>query len=200
MPKVSIAGGGNARVAAGPFYYFRRISIRKASKHRSFGLFIPSRHVWLTGVLLMTKPVPARGRPAERASERSRNRVALLAALGWPGRRIANAVGLDPKTLHAHYAAELDRDAAYNRISGMLMTRLLDLFFDDEQHSCGSRIARPPRTCRATSRADRADDEAGRQKRSSARGGARARRHNRDWGGLMIRREARQRADGEPPN
>jgi hypothetical protein len=147
----------------------------------------------------MTKPVPARGRPAHKASERSRNRVALLAALGWPGRRIANAVGLDPKTLHAHYAAELDRDAAYNRISGMLMTRLLDLFLTTNSIPA-ARELRVHLERAGQLRGQTAPTTKPVGKKEAQRAAALEHDDTTELGRLMIRREARQRADGEPPN
>lgn len=49
----------------------------------------------------------ARGRPAFEATERDRNKVKLLLAIGWTIERIANGIGVAPATLKRYFRAEL---------------------------------------------------------------------------------------------
>ena len=54
----------------------------------------------------------ARGRPPFEATEKDRNKVKLLLALGWANPRVANAIGVSPATLKRYFRAELkSRDA-----------------------------------------------------------------------------------------
>lgn len=58
-----------------------------------------------------------RGRPAFEATEKDRNKVKLLLALGWSIERIANGVGVSPATLKRYFRAELkQRDAMRDRL------------------------------------------------------------------------------------
>lgn len=58
-----------------------------------------------------------RGRPPYEPSEKDRNKVKLLLALGWVTQRIANAVGISPATLKRYFRAELkERDAMRDRL------------------------------------------------------------------------------------
>ena len=53
-----------------------------------------------------------RGRPAFEATEKDRNKVKLLLALGWSIERIANGLGISPATLKRYFRAELKGRAA----------------------------------------------------------------------------------------
>lgn len=58
-----------------------------------------------------------RGRPAYEATEKDRNKIKLLLALGWANQRIANGVGISPATLKRYFRAELKvRDAMRDRL------------------------------------------------------------------------------------
>jgi len=58
-----------------------------------------------------------RGRPAYQATEKDRNKIKLLLALGWSIGRIANGVGISPATLKRYFRAELKaRDAMRDRL------------------------------------------------------------------------------------
>lgn len=54
----------------------------------------------------MNKPRP--GRPAHAPTEESRAMVESLSGFGIPQDEIARLVGIDPKTLRLHYAAEIE--------------------------------------------------------------------------------------------
>lgn len=59
----------------------------------------------------------ARGRPPFEPSEKDRNKVKLLLALGWANPRVANAIGVSPATLKRYFRAELKaRDAMRDRL------------------------------------------------------------------------------------
>lgn len=59
----------------------------------------------------------ARGRPPFEPSEKDRNKVKLLLALGWANPRVANAIGVSPATLKRYFRAELkSRDAMRDRL------------------------------------------------------------------------------------
>ncbi|MBB2973958.1 hypothetical protein [Mesorhizobium sp. RMAD-H1] len=58
-----------------------------------------------------------RGRPPHEVTQRTRNRVSMLVALGWSNPRIAAAIGITLPTLHKHYFYELrQRDVARDRM------------------------------------------------------------------------------------
>ena len=58
-----------------------------------------------------------RGRPPYEPSERDRNKIKLLLALGWGNQRLANALGLSTATLKRYFRAELKvRDAMRDRL------------------------------------------------------------------------------------
>lgn len=58
-----------------------------------------------------------RGRPPYEPSEKDRNKVKLLLALGWVNQRIANGVGISPATLKRYFRAELKvRDVMRDRL------------------------------------------------------------------------------------
>ncbi len=48
-----------------------------------------------------------RGRPPYEATEKDRNKIKLLLALGWSIQRIANGVGISPATVKWYFRAEL---------------------------------------------------------------------------------------------
>ena len=48
-----------------------------------------------------------KGRPPFVATERDRNKIKLLLALGWSNTRVANGVGISPATLKRYFRAEL---------------------------------------------------------------------------------------------
>lgn len=58
-----------------------------------------------------------RGRPPFEVTEKDRNKVKLLLALGWSIDRIANGIGVSPATLKRYFRAELrQRDAMRDRL------------------------------------------------------------------------------------
>lgn len=58
-----------------------------------------------------------RGRPPYEPSEKDRNKIKLLLALGWANQRIANGVGVSLATLKRYFRAELRvRDAMRDRL------------------------------------------------------------------------------------
>lgn len=58
-----------------------------------------------------------RGRPPYEPSEKDRNKVKLLLALGWANQRVANGLGVSPATLKRYFRAELkERDAMRDRL------------------------------------------------------------------------------------
>lgn len=84
---------------------------------------------------LFGDPVPAnwgqRGRPEHIASQKNRNRVSMLVALGWSNKRIAAALLVTLPTLRKHYFSELKfRDVARDRLNANLATQLWQLFMD----------------------------------------------------------------------
>ncbi|MAQ82239.1 MAG: hypothetical protein CMH12_03290 [Maritimibacter sp.] len=52
-------------------------------------------------------PNGKRGRPKHRPSQKLRDKVLMLLALGWRNERIANAIGVTQPTLRKHYGSEL---------------------------------------------------------------------------------------------
>jgi hypothetical protein len=84
---------------------------------------------------LFGDPVPAnwgqRGRPEHIPTQKNRNRVSMLVALGWSNKRIAAALFVTLPTLRKHYFSELKfRDVARDRLNANLATRLWALFMD----------------------------------------------------------------------
>ncbi|MCO6386361.1 hypothetical protein [Aliihoeflea sp. 40Bstr573] len=58
-----------------------------------------------------------RGRPVHEVSQRNRNRVSMLVALGWANPRIATVLGITLPTLHKHYFYELrQREGARDQL------------------------------------------------------------------------------------
>ncbi|WP_368517471.1 hypothetical protein [Rhizobium sp.] len=58
-----------------------------------------------------------RGRPAHEVTEKNRNRVKMLVALGWANPRIANALAVSLPTLRKNYFHELKgRDASRDQL------------------------------------------------------------------------------------
>lgn len=58
-----------------------------------------------------------RGRPQHEVTQRSRNRVSMLVALGWANPRICSALGITLPTLHKHYFYEIrQRDGARDKL------------------------------------------------------------------------------------
>ncbi|WP_283195502.1 AraC family transcriptional regulator [Rhizobium sp. AN80A] len=58
-----------------------------------------------------------RGRPPYEASDKDRNKIKLLLALGWSIERMANGIGVSPATLKRYFRAELkQRDAMRDRL------------------------------------------------------------------------------------
>lgn len=58
-----------------------------------------------------------RGRPPYEPTEKDRNKVKLLLALGWVNGRIANAIGVSPATLKRYFRADMkQRDAMRDRL------------------------------------------------------------------------------------
>ena len=58
-----------------------------------------------------------RGRPAYEPTDKDRNKIKLLLALGWSIERMANGIGVSPATLKRYFRAELkERDAMRDRL------------------------------------------------------------------------------------
>lgn len=58
-----------------------------------------------------------RGRPPHEVTQKTRNRVSMLTALGWTNPRIASALAVTLPTLHKYYFYELrQRDVARDRL------------------------------------------------------------------------------------
>ncbi|MGJ4888931.1 hypothetical protein ACQR1Y_12095 [Bradyrhizobium sp. HKCCYLRH3099] len=76
---------------------------------------------------LFGDPVPAnwgeRGRPEHIATQKNRNLVSMLVALGWSNARVAAALFITVPTLRKHYFSELRfRDVARDRlVAGLMM-------------------------------------------------------------------------------
>jgi hypothetical protein len=84
---------------------------------------------------LFDDPVPAnwgqRGRPEHIPTQKNRNRVSMLVALGWSNKRIAAALFVTLPTLRKHYFSELKyREVARDRLNANLATQLWSLFMD----------------------------------------------------------------------
>ncbi|MDE3797609.1 helix-turn-helix domain-containing protein [Sinorhizobium meliloti] len=70
---------------------------------------------------LFGQPVPdwkgKRGRPPYEPTDRDRNKIKLLLALGWSIERMANGLGVSPATVKRYFRAELkQRDAMRDRL------------------------------------------------------------------------------------
>lgn len=89
----------------------------------------PGRHARFD---LFGDPVPdnwgRRGRPEHIATQKNRNKVILLLAMGWSNERIARALAITAPTLRKSYRAELHRRAeARDRMDASLMMRCWEL-------------------------------------------------------------------------
>lgn len=72
---------------------------------------------------LLGDPIPdgwgKRGRPPHLATEKNRNKVMLLLAMGWSNARIASAIGITQPTLRKNYFQQLrQRELARDRLEG----------------------------------------------------------------------------------
>ncbi|MDX1127460.1 AraC family transcriptional regulator [Sinorhizobium medicae] len=70
---------------------------------------------------LFGQPIPdwkgKRGRPPYEPTDRDRNKIKLLLALGWSIERMANGLGVSPATVKRYFRAELkQRDAMRDRL------------------------------------------------------------------------------------
>lgn len=69
-----------------------------------------------------------RGRPAYEATEKDRNKVKLLLALGWANPRIANAIDVSLPTLKRYFRAELKvRDQMRDRLDAWRIDKAVEL-------------------------------------------------------------------------
>lgn len=69
-----------------------------------------------------------RGRPAYEATEKDRNKVKLLLAVGWSNSRIANALAISLATLKRYFRAELKvRDQMRDRLEAARLEKAMDL-------------------------------------------------------------------------
>lgn len=87
----------------------------------AFGLVLPDARLPGEETDLFGYPVrPGRGKPGRprfQVTQRDRNKVRLLLALGWSNTRIANAIEVSLPTLHRYFRAELkQRDAMRDRL------------------------------------------------------------------------------------
>lgn len=68
-----------------------------------------------------------RGRPAFEVTERNRNKVKLLLALGWSNDRIANAIECSAATLKRYFRSELSvRDQMRDRLEAERMMQVAE--------------------------------------------------------------------------
>lgn len=68
------------------------------------------------------------GRPEHIASQKNRNRVNMLVALGWSTKRIADAMLVTLPTLRKHYFSERKyRDVARDRLNAEIAGKLWSL-------------------------------------------------------------------------
>ena len=139
------------------------------------------------------------GRPPHRPSQAARTKVNLLLALRWSNQKIAGALGIDLKTLKRHYASELRcRAAARDRLDGVLMAKLLDLFLTTDNVAAARELR-----CRFE-RADQlgspmpAARPVGKKQRALEL--AQQLDPNSTMDRILIARQARQQADGGPSN
>lgn len=69
-----------------------------------------------------------RGRPAYEATDKDRNRVKLLLAVGWSNQRIANALAISLATLKRYFRAELAvRDQMRDRLDAQRLEQAMGL-------------------------------------------------------------------------
>lgn len=72
-------------------------------------------------------PSGKRGRPAHQSTQKKRNKVMMLLALGWSNERIANALHCTPPTLRKHYFSELKRrDLQRDRLDSWRFEKVLE--------------------------------------------------------------------------
>ena len=65
----------------------------------------------------ISEPREGAGRPEHVATDRNRNKIILLLAMGWTLARIAPAIGITTKTLRKHYSLQLKaREIALDRV------------------------------------------------------------------------------------
>lgn len=68
-----------------------------------------------------------RGRPAFEATEKDRNKVKLLLAVGWSNQRVANALAVSLATLKRYFRAELaERDQMRDRLEAAQLERAFE--------------------------------------------------------------------------
>lgn len=68
-----------------------------------------------------------RGRPAYEATEKDRNKVKLLLAVGWSNKRVANALAISLATLKRYFRAELVvRDQMRDRLEAAQLERAFE--------------------------------------------------------------------------
>ncbi len=81
-----------------------------------------------------------RGRPAHQPTQHSRDKVALLLAVGWSDERIAHALQLkSTKTLRKHYAPELRiRLMQRDRLDALVLEKLSRQAFDGDAVDLGA--------------------------------------------------------------
>ena len=77
-------------------------------------------------------PIPEwkgqRGRPPYEPTEKDRNKIKLLLALGWSNRRIANAIGRSEATIKRYFRAELkERTSMRDRLEARRLEKAWEL-------------------------------------------------------------------------
>jgi hypothetical protein len=71
-----------------------------------------------------------KGRPAFQVTEKDRNKIKLLLALGWSNQRVANALDISAATLKRYFRAELaKRDAMRDRLDARRIEVMADEAF-----------------------------------------------------------------------
>lgn len=72
-------------------------------------------------------PGGRRGRPAHVATQKNRNKIIVLLALGWSNERIAGALHITQPTLRKHYFSELKvRDIQRDRLDAWRFEKVID--------------------------------------------------------------------------
>ena len=120
-------------------------------------------------------------------------------ALQWSNQKIAGAIGIDQGTLKRHYGRQLEaRAAARDRVDGLLMAKLLDLFLTTDNVAAARELrCRFERNDQLGSPAPAARPSGKKQRALEL---AQQLDPNSTMDRILIARQARQQADGEPPN
>ena len=117
-------------MARGGCKKFRKVAAAFTAVPLIWRLFLPASDNSVD-LDLFGDPIPdgfgKRGRPPHVATDRNRNKVMVLLAVGWLPGRIAAALGITEPTLRKHYFFELrSRSTMLDRLKAAHLTTLLD--------------------------------------------------------------------------